>query len=43
VGVFDFDAVLFRELWDPPHTSRWRTCAKYYVSDHRPLWAQLSL
>lgn len=43
LGVFDFDGVLFRELWIPPQTSYWRTCAKYYVSDHRPLWARLEL
>lgn len=43
LGVFDFDGALFAELWDPPQTSYWRTCAKYYVSDHRPLWAQLAL
>jgi endonuclease/exonuclease/phosphatase family metal-dependent hydrolase len=43
LGVFDFDGVLFHELWNPPQTSYWRTCAKYYVSDHRPLWARLAL
>jgi endonuclease/exonuclease/phosphatase family metal-dependent hydrolase len=43
MGVFDFDGTIFRDLWNPPATSYWRTCAKYYVSDHRPLWAQLEL
>lgn len=42
-GVFDFDHVVFAQLYNPPQTSYWRTCAKYYVSDHRPLWAQLEL
>ncbi|PIB23532.1 hypothetical protein BFP76_08315 [Amylibacter kogurei] len=40
-GVFDFDAVVFGEIWDANATSYWRTCAKYYVSDHRPLWMLL--
>lgn len=43
IGVFDFDGIIFRRLWTPPATSYWRTCTKYYISDHRPLWAQLKL
>jgi hypothetical protein len=43
IGVFDFDGVIFRSLWNPPETGYWRTCAKYYISDHRPLWTQLRL
>ena len=42
-GVFDFDGALFRAIWDPQATHYWRTCAKYYVSDHRPLWTRLKL
>jgi endonuclease/exonuclease/phosphatase family metal-dependent hydrolase len=43
MGVFDFDGTIFRALWNPPATSYWRACAKYYISDHRPLWAQVDL
>ncbi len=42
-GVFDFDAVLFGEIWDERRPAHWRTCTKYYVSDHRPVWMQLRL
>lgn len=42
-GVFDFDGALFSSIYDKARSSRWRTCAKYYISDHRPLWIQLEL
>lgn len=42
-GVFDFDGALFRDLWgeSKAQQSRFRAYVKYYVSDHRPLWARL--
>ena len=43
MGVFDFDAALFADIYDPDTPGYWRRCAKYYVSDHRPLWMQLEL
>jgi endonuclease/exonuclease/phosphatase family metal-dependent hydrolase len=43
MGVFDFDAALFSDIYDPAAPGYWRRCAKYYVSDHRPLWMQLEL
>ena len=42
-GVFDFDGVIFSDIYDPDKPGYWRTCAKYYISDHRPLWLQLKL
>ncbi len=39
-GVFDFDGVLFRTLWDDRSPEEFFAYARYYVSDHRPLWAQ---
>lgn len=41
-GVFDFDNVLFSDLW---HTSKkdFRAYMRYYISDHRPLWMQMEL
>ncbi len=43
IGVFDFDGALFADIFDPSASSYWRTCAKYYISDHRPLWMQFEL
>jgi len=43
MGVFDFDAVLFSDIYDSSAPGYWRSCAKYYISDHRPLWMQLDL
>jgi|Deesub1362A_J573_1020465.scaffolds.fasta_scaffold00073_11 endonuclease/exonuclease/phosphatase family metal-dependent hydrolase len=46
VGVFDFDKVLFSDLWkqtQPPNPKRteadFRSYVRYYISDHRLLWA----
>ncbi|MEM8487389.1 MAG: endonuclease/exonuclease/phosphatase family protein [Bacteroidota bacterium] len=43
VGVFDFDGVIFSEIYSRDAPGYWRTCAKYYISDHRPLWIQFEL
>jgi hypothetical protein len=45
-GVFDFDGAVFRDLWGngtKAEASKFRSYPKYYLSDHRPLWAQLRL
>jgi endonuclease/exonuclease/phosphatase family metal-dependent hydrolase len=44
-GVFDFDGAVFRDLWGETKAqqSKFRSYVKYYLSDHRPLWAQLLL
>jgi hypothetical protein len=46
-GVFDYDSVLFRDLWNKPsdqkHHKQFFAYVRYYLSDHRPLWAQFSL
>jgi endonuclease/exonuclease/phosphatase family metal-dependent hydrolase len=41
-GVFDFDAVLFRDLWQQSQVN-FKTYIKYYVSDHRPMWAEFRI
>ena len=43
LGVFDFDGALFRDLWGTTKAeqSKFRSYVKYYLSDHRPLWARL--
>lgn len=40
-GVFDYDTPLFPDLWDE-NPSQFHTYCRYYISDHRPLWMQLS-
>lgn len=42
-GVFDFDAVIFKKLWDDPARTQkqFNAYVRYYFSDHRPLWAEL--
>lgn len=41
-GVFDFDNVLFSDLWKKD-SKNFRAYLRYYISDHRPLWMQLKL
>jgi endonuclease/exonuclease/phosphatase family metal-dependent hydrolase len=46
LGVFDFDGAVFRDLWkdgDKRQQKRFRSYVKYYLSDHRPLWAELKI
>lgn len=45
MGVFDFDTVVFKTLWDDPARSKadFRACVRYYLSDHRPLWMELGV
>lgn len=38
-GVFDFDAVVFPDLWQRSQTD-FNTYVKYYLSDHRPMWME---
>jgi endonuclease/exonuclease/phosphatase family metal-dependent hydrolase len=43
-GVFDFDAVIFPDLWrDGTNMKDFKTYLRYYISDHRPMWVQLSI
>lgn len=43
IGVFDFDGIIFSDIYDERTPGYWRACAKYYISDHRPLWIQFQL
>lgn len=43
VDTFDFDNALFRELWDPDDPAPFLAYTRYYLSDHRPLWAEFRL
>ena len=42
-GVFDFDGIIFSNIYNAGASGFWRSCGKYYISDHRPLWMPLSL
>ncbi len=42
-GVFAFDGAISRGIWNEQASPYWRTCTKYYISDHRPLWVRLRL
>jgi endonuclease/exonuclease/phosphatase family metal-dependent hydrolase len=40
-GVFDFDKVIFPTLWEGRTQKQFNEFVRYYISDHRPLWAEL--
>jgi hypothetical protein len=40
-GVFDFDAVVFADLWAERGRVPFHKYTVWAISDHRPLWAQL--
>lgn len=42
-GVFDYDAVIFGDLWqNGANKKNFKAYLRYYISDHRPMWVQLS-
>ena len=45
IGVFDFDGAIFPGLWNNPNRSEsdFRAYVRYYISDHRPLWAEFQI
>jgi hypothetical protein len=42
-GVFDFDGAVFAALWATKTPVQFRGYVRYFLSDHRPLWAQFRL
>jgi endonuclease/exonuclease/phosphatase family metal-dependent hydrolase len=43
-GVFDFDTCLFPDLWQGgANATNFKAYMRYYLSDHRPMWVQLSV
>jgi endonuclease/exonuclease/phosphatase family metal-dependent hydrolase len=43
-GVFDYDAVVFQELWQGGvNKKNFQAYLRYYMSDHRPMWVQLTI
>ena len=46
MGVFDYDTAVFSSLWNGAvNQNRTSFCAylRYYLSDHRPVWCQMSM
>jgi hypothetical protein len=41
IGVFDFDAVVFSELWERGDRARFNAYLRYYLSDHRMMWVKV--
>jgi len=39
-GIFDFDAVVFPDLWQSRGKKDFNSYVKYYLSDHRPMWME---
>lgn len=42
IGVFDFDDVIFPDLWTGRGEKDFKAYLRYYISDHRPLWVRLA-
>lgn len=42
-GVFDYDGGIFPNLWQSRTPAQFRTYLRYYISDHRPIWAEFSI
>ncbi|MDQ3557057.1 MAG: endonuclease/exonuclease/phosphatase family protein [Gemmatimonadota bacterium] len=43
MGVFDFDGVVFPELWERNGQKAFNAYLRYHLSDHRPLWMELNI
>ena len=43
IGVFDFDGAIFKSLWDKKTRTQFNAYLRYYLSDHRPLWAEFKI
>jgi len=39
-GVFDFDGAVFKTLYETVALGKFLAYVRYYISDHRPLWAE---
>lgn len=39
-GVFDFDQVVFADMWQNRSETDFNAYVKYYLSDHRPMWME---
>jgi endonuclease/exonuclease/phosphatase family metal-dependent hydrolase len=42
-SVFDFDGAVFETLWENRGETDFNAYVRYYLSDHRPMWAQFQI
>jgi hypothetical protein len=42
-GIFDYDGALFRSLWETRGQKDFFAYLRYYISDHRIFWAELTV
>lgn len=42
-GIFDFDGAIFLGLWGNKTHVQFRSFVRYYISDHRPMWAEFKI
>jgi endonuclease/exonuclease/phosphatase family metal-dependent hydrolase len=43
IAVFDFDNVIFKDVFAAKTPKQFLAYTRFHMSDHRPLWAQLSI
>ena len=43
IGVFDFDGAIFKTIWETKTKTQFNSYVRYYISDHRPLWAEFNI
>lgn len=43
MGIFDFDGALFPDLWQTRTAKQFKSFLRYYISDHRILWAEFKI
>jgi endonuclease/exonuclease/phosphatase family metal-dependent hydrolase len=43
LGTFDYDEVVFADLWQDRGQKDFAAYCWYYISDHRPLWMELAI
>ncbi|HKV98795.1 MAG TPA: endonuclease/exonuclease/phosphatase family protein [Vicinamibacterales bacterium] len=42
-GVFDYDKVVFPDLWQARGQTDFNAYLRYYISDHRPMWVEFNV
>ena len=42
-GIFDFDGAVFEKLWEAKTEKQFEAYIRYYLSDHRPMWAEFKI
>jgi exonuclease III len=42
-GVFDYDKVVFPDLWQARGQADFNAYLRYYLSDHRPMWVEFDV